>query len=149
MNLSVAQTPPPDNTSKEPKEEGSFKYVEKVNDSRELSWLIQNGDTKMYLVNFYMPGDNHDDVRKDLEKKVGTNTSYKDKVTYVEVNAARTYEFRESLQEAEIYNEPAKLYPYVMLVKKGIGYIFRGPEIGDAVLDKISTVNEGKVKSNA
>mmetsp|Transcript_21229 Transcript_21229/g.24420 ORF Transcript_21229/g.24420 Transcript_21229/m.24420 type:complete len:161 (-) Transcript_21229:13-495(-) len=120
-----------------------------VNNSKELQWELEGENENMYIVNFYMPGDEHDKVRGDLEKQIASNTQYKDKVTYIEVNAARTYQFKDMLQEVGIYNEPARMYPYIVLIKKGQGYLFRGNNIGDHVLRKIKYVDEGTVDTRS
>ena len=127
-----------------------FTNVEVANNSRELDWLIKGGNKNLYLVNFYMPGDDHEEVKKDLQRKVlshlNTNSKkYNDKVTYVEINAARTYQYKEILQDVGIYNEPSRMYPYILLIQGGEGYIFRGANIGDLVYRKLQAVMEGHV----
>ena len=122
-----------------------FAKTEVANNSKELDYLLQGGNKNLYLVNFYMPGDNHEDVKKDLQQKIAGNARYKDLVTYIEVNAARTYQYKDVLQDVGIYNRPAKMYPYVLLIQAGEGYIFRGGDIGDLVSKKITQVIEGRV----
>ena len=128
-----AQTPP------------DFPNKKETNNSKELSWLVQGGNKDLYLVLFFMPGDDHDKVANDLKTQVAGNTKFKDLVTYVEINAARTYQYKDILQEVGIYNEPSRMYPYVMLIKGGEGYVFRGSYIGDQVIKKIQTVVDGRV----
>ena len=121
---------------------------EVANNSNELNWRIKGGNENLYIVNFYMPGDKHEDVKKDLDQKVGGNTRYKDLVTYIEVNAARTYQYKDVLEDIGVYNRPSTMYPYVLLVKKGEGYLFRGSNVGDNVTKKITEVIEGRVNFN-
>ena len=122
-----------------------FPNRSEANNSKELSWKIQGGNKQLYLVLFYMPGDDHDKVAKDLKTQVAGNTKFKDVVEYVEINAARTYQYKDILTEVGIYNEPSRMYPYVLLVKGGEGYMFRGSYIGDQVIKKIQTVLDGRV----
>ena len=142
MSSVMSADPAPTN---QPPAPSAFPKNEIANNSRELDWLLKGGNQNLYLVNFYMPGDKHEEVKKDLEKKVAGNSKYKDKTTYVEINAARTYQYREILQDIGIYSEPAKLYPYVLLVQNGEGHLFRGANIADLVLQKIESVMAGKV----
>ena len=125
--------------------EVDFSSVEIVNNSKELEWLIKGGNQNLYLVSFYMPGDNHEEVKADLQSSLGTNAKYKDIVTYVEVNAARRYQYQDLLQEIGIYNEPSSMYPYVLLMKAGEGYLFRGVDISDMVNRKIESVIDKRV----
>ena len=37
------------------------------------------------------------------------------------------------------------MYPYVLLVKKGEGYLFRGDKLGELVSEKVTQVIEGRV----
>ena len=113
--------------------------------SKELDWMLQGGNDNLFLVNFYMPGDNHGDVKTQLQTKIATNSKYNNLVTYVEVNAARTYQYKEVLEEIGIYDKPARMYPFVLLVKKGEGYLFRGDKIGQQVSEKIAHVVGGRV----
>ena len=122
-----------------------FSKTEEANNSNELNWLIEGGNDDLYIVNFFMPGDTHEDVKKELQEKIAGNSRYKDLVTYVEINAARTYQYKDSLQDIGIYNKPSKMYPYVLVVKKGEGYLFRGLNVGDLVSNKITQVIEGRV----
>ena len=122
-----------------------FANTAQVQDSRELDWLVKGGNEDLYLVNFYMPGDDHDLVKDDLQRKIAGNAKYKDRITYIEINAARTYQYKEALQDIGIYNEPSRMYPYILLIKSGEGYVFRGANIGDLVNRKIQNVIEGRV----
>ena len=122
-----------------------FTQTAEVGNSRELDWLVKGGNDNLYLVNFYMPGDDHELVKEDLQGKVAGNAKYKDKVTYIEVNAARTYQYKESLADIGIYNEPSRMYPYILLIQGGEGYVFRGGNIGDLVSKKIQNVIDGRV----
>ena len=122
-----------------------FTKTEEANNSKELKWMIEGGNDDLYIVNFYMPGDKHEDVKKELEDKIAGNSKYKDLATYVEVNAARTYQYKDALTDVGIYNKPSKMYPYVLVVKKGEGYLFRGEKIGDLVYNKITQVIEKRV----
>ena len=122
-----------------------FTKTEEANNSKELNWLIEGGNDNLYIVNFYMPGDKHEDVKKELEEKIGGNAKYKDLATYIEVNAARTYQYKDSLTDIGIYNKPSKMYPYVLVIKKGEGYLFRGEKLGELVYNKITQVIEGRV----
>ena len=141
----IAQTTAGGDQAKSDSSEPKFPNVAVANDSKELSWLLEEGNKNLYLVLFYMSGDDHEKVLSDLKTQVAGNTKFKDIVTYVEVNAARTYQYKEMLEEIGIYSEPSRLYPYVMLVKSGEGYLFRGSKIGDMVLQKIQTVIDGRV----
>ena len=122
-----------------------FTQTAEVGNSRELDWLVEGGNQNLYLVNFYMPGDDHELVKQDLQRKIAGNAKYKDRVTYIEVNAARTYQYKEILQEVGIYNEPSRMYPYILLIQGGEGYVFRGGNIGDLVSRKIQNVIDGRV----
>ena len=123
----------------------AFTLTKEANNSNELDLLIEGGKDDLYIVNFYMPGDNHEEVKAELEEKIAGNSKYKDLATYVEVNAARTYQYKDVLQDVGIYNKPSNMYPYVLVIKKGEGYLFRGASIGDLVLKKIASVVDSKV----
>ena len=97
----------------------AFTKTKEVNNSDELDWLIEGGKEDLYIVTFYMPGDNHEELKADLEEKIAGNSKYQDIATYVEVNAARTYQYKEVLQDVGIYEKPSSMYPYVLVIKKG------------------------------
>ncbi|CAI2382767.1 unnamed protein product [Moneuplotes crassus] len=122
-----------------------FSKVVTANNSKELKKELEGGNDNLYIVNFYMPGDKHEDVKKDLEEKIGGNSRYKDLVNYIEINAARTYQYKDVLTDVGIYNKASNQYPYVLVSKKGDGYLFRGKDIGEGVLGKITNVIEGRV----
>ena len=122
----------------------SFSKTATANNSKELAWMLEGGNDDLFLVHFFMPGD-QSTVKAELEEKIAGNSRYGGIVTYIEINAARTSEFREILEDIGIYRTPARMYPYVLLVKKGEGYLFRGSNVGELVSEKITQVIEGRV----
>ena len=111
---------------------------------------LQGENRDFWVINFYQPGDNKDEVKtqiKDAMKKAFPE----DKFKYGEVNLSSGYEFQKLFETLDLVGEPkrGRTTPQVLVMKDGEGYIIHGPQIGDAVVKRFADVKEGKVFKSA
>lgn len=107
---------------------------------------LQGENHDFWIVSFFQPGDNYEEVRKQIEDTLKKELP-DEKYTYGEVNLASGYDYQKLFDTLELVGEPkrGKTTPQVLLMKDGEGYVLYGPQIGDGIVKKFKEVKDGKV----
>ena len=107
---------------------------------------LQGENTDFWVVSFYQPGDNYEEVRKQI-KDAMTKSFPDDTFKYGEVSLSSGYEYQKLFETLDLVGEPKRGHttPQVLVMKNGEGYIIYGPKIGDGVVKRFSEVKEGNV----
>ena len=111
---------------------------------------LQGENHDFWVINFYQPGDNKDEVKTQIKDAV--KKAYpEEKFRYGEVNLSSGYEFQKLFETLDLVGEPkrGRTTPQVLVMKDGEGYIVHGPTIADAVVKRFTEVKEGKVFKSA
>ena len=107
---------------------------------------LQGENHDFWVVSFYQPGDNKDEVATQIKNAV-TKASPEAKYRYGEVNLQAGHEYQKLFETLDLVGEPkrGRTTPQVLVMKDGEGYIVHGPNIGDAVAKRYAQVNNGQV----
>ena len=109
---------------------------------------LQGENTDLWIVSFYQPEDNYEEVREQIEEAM-TRTHPDDTYQYGEVSLTSGYEYQDLFETLDMIGEPKRGHttPQVLIMKNGEGYVVYGPDIGNGVAKKFIEVRDGKVMS--
>ena len=107
---------------------------------------LQGENHDFWVVSFFQPGDNNDEVRDQIKQAM--DKDFKGEVyKYGEVPLTAGYEYQKLFETLELTGEPKRGHttPQVLVMKDGEGYIIYGPQIGKAVAKRYAEVRDGGV----
>ena len=94
--------------------------------SRSLYDLFEFNQDEIFVVSFFMKGDEHEKKVSELEQSFGDNKDVFDKIVYVQIDASDPYQYGGILYDLGINTATHHQFPFFLLLKDGNGQLVKG-----------------------
>ena len=137
FTYTYAQTAP----TKDPKEEPP-KPV-KTDSSDTVLEELQGGNDDMFLIGFHVSAKGKTDAENAIKKVKEKHT----KARSATIDMTQVDKYRKLMRVLKLEGEPKRGHkePLILVMKKGEGFIIRGPKLDKGIMDRIDKVEKGTI----
>ena len=112
--------------------------------SEDVLVKLQGENKDLWIVSFYQPGDNKEEVYNQIKEQLGDD--FKED-HYAEVSLSAGFTYQKLYETLDLMGEPRRGHttPQVLVMRDGEGYVVHGPMIADGISKRIRKVKEKTV----